>query len=43
MHNSENKTLKARMYLSMCCGVFGMMIFTVFAMLAGAFIFMMLH
>ena len=43
LRNSESKSLKARMYLSMCCGVCGMMIFTMFTMMAGAFIFFSLH
>jgi hypothetical protein len=43
LRNSENKKLKARMYVSLCCGVFGMMIFTMFTMMAGAFVFMSLH
>ena len=43
LRNSESKALKARLYLSMCCGIFGMVIFTIFTMMAGAFVYMSLH
>ena len=43
IRNSESKALKARMYVSLCCGVCGMMIFTMFTMMAGAFVFFSLH
>jgi hypothetical protein len=43
LRNSESKSLKARMYVSLCCGVCGMMIFTMFTMMAGAFVFFSLH
>ena len=43
LRNSQNKALKARLYVSMCCGVFGTTIFTLVTMAAGAFVYMSLH
>ena len=41
--NSESGEIKGRMYLTVCCSVLGMCVFTVLMVVAGAFIMMQLH
>lgn len=43
LRNSESPNLKCRMYLSLCCGLCGVFIFTMFAMIAGALAFLAMH
>jgi hypothetical protein len=41
--NAENKELKARLYLTVCCSMCGMCVFTVLMVLTGAFMVLSLH
>lgn len=41
--NAENKELKARLYVTVCCSVFGMCVFTLMMILAGAFLTVQFH
>jgi hypothetical protein len=41
--NAENKELKARLYLTVCCSLCGMCVFTVLMVLTGAFVAISLH
>ena len=41
--NADNKELKARLYLTVCCSLLGMLVFTVLMIVTGALLMINIH